>query len=60
MPIYEYECHKCGERFELRRSMSDSDRDAKCPKCAEENVHRVVSAFATVCRSGSGASTGST
>ena len=60
MPIYEYKCHKCGERFELRRSMSDSDRDAKCPKCDAENVRRVVSAFATVCRGGSGASTGST
>jgi len=60
LPIYEYECHKCGERFELRRSMSESDQDAKCPKCAEENVRRVVSAFATTCSTGSGTSTGST
>ena len=27
MPIYEYECLKCGNCFELRRSMNDSDRD---------------------------------
>lgn len=47
MPIYEYECPKCGERLELRRSMSDSDRDVKCPKCGTENVRRVFSTFAT-------------
>ena len=47
MPIYEYECHKCGERFELRRSMRESDQDVKCPKCGIENARRVFSAFAT-------------
>jgi len=47
MPIYEYECLKCGERFEMRRSMSDSDREVKCPKCGAENSRRVLSAFST-------------
>ncbi|MFO7997091.1 MAG: zinc ribbon domain-containing protein [Dehalococcoidia bacterium] len=47
MPIYEYECLKCGERFELRRSMSESDRETKCPRCGTENPRRVLSAFAT-------------
>ena len=50
MPIYEYECLKCGDRFELRRSMSDSDRDVKCLKCGAEKVRRVFSAFATTSR----------
>ena len=47
MPIYEYECLKCGERFEMRRSMSDSDQDVKCPECGTEDTRRVFSSFAT-------------
>ena len=46
MPIYEYECQTCGERFELRRSMADSDNEIKCPKCGAEHPQRVFSAFA--------------
>ena len=48
MPIYEYECIKCGERFELRRSIADSDSDSeiRCPKCGAENSRRVFSVFA--------------
>ena len=58
MPIYEYECGKCGEKFELRRSIADSDSEVKCPKCGAENPQRVFSVFAlssssTACASGS-------
>ena len=48
MPIYEYECSKCGEKFELRRNMVDSDCDIRCPKCGAEEVGRVFSVFAAV------------
>ncbi len=27
MPIYEYECPACGGKFELRRSIADSDEE---------------------------------
>ncbi|MFO8143258.1 MAG: zinc ribbon domain-containing protein [Dehalococcoidales bacterium] len=47
MPIYEYECTNCGERFELRRGMTDSDSDIKCPYCSEQQVKRVFSIFGT-------------
>jgi putative FmdB family regulatory protein len=47
MPIYEYECVNCGERFELRRSIADSDKEIKCPKCGKEYPKRVVSMFGT-------------
>ncbi len=53
MPIYEYECTECGERFELRRSMSDSDQDVKCPRCEVGSPQRVVSTFATTSSGGS-------
>ena len=46
MPIYEYECNKCEEKFELRRSIADSDSEVECPKCGAENPQRVFSVFA--------------
>jgi len=32
MPVYEYECEKCGHRFELIHSVNDEGRK-KCPEC---------------------------
>lgn len=46
MPIYEYECPECGERFELRRSIADSDSETECPKCGAKEARRVLSLFA--------------
>jgi putative FmdB family regulatory protein len=60
LPVYEYECQKCGERFELRRSMSDSDQDIKCIKCGAEKPRRIFSTFATSSGGGSCALTSST
>jgi putative FmdB family regulatory protein len=46
MPIYEYQCRKCGHSFEMLRRMSDSDSDIECPKChAKKKVERQFSAF---------------
>jgi putative FmdB family regulatory protein len=45
MPIYEFKCKKCGEKFELRRSISESDETAKCPRCGSQQSERVFSAF---------------
>jgi len=47
MPIYEYECLKCRQRFELRRRVADSDNNIRCPRCGAENPQRVISAFTT-------------
>ncbi len=60
MPVYEYECKSCGEKFELRRSMSDSSNEVKCPKCGDENAQRVFSLFATGSSGGSCAPTSPT
>jgi putative FmdB family regulatory protein len=35
MPVYEYECGKCGLRFEHRQSMNDS-RISECPDCGSD------------------------
>jgi putative FmdB family regulatory protein len=47
MPIYEYVCSTCDEKFELRRGITDSDSEVKCPRCGAENPRRVISTFST-------------
>ena len=42
VPIYEYECDACDERFELMQKFSDKPVK-KCPKCGGA-VHKVLSA----------------
>ncbi|MEW5806499.1 MAG: FmdB family zinc ribbon protein [Acidobacteriota bacterium] len=41
MPIYEYECRKCGKRFEKIQSFSDKPIN-KCNDCGGP-AHRVIS-----------------
>jgi putative FmdB family regulatory protein len=54
MPTYEYECHKCGLRFERRQSMTDRPL-AECPECRGE-VRRLVSGGVGFIFKGSGRS----
>ena len=49
MPVYEYECQECGEKFEQFRSISSDDSEVECPKCNTKEPKRVMSAFATCC-----------
>lgn len=42
MPLYEYQCEKCGHRFEKIQRMSDPPPDA-CPACGGA-VHKMQSA----------------
>ena len=42
MPLYEYECEKCGDRFEKIQKFSDPKLDT-CPKCGG-TVHKMQSA----------------
>jgi len=41
VPIYEYECESCDERFELMQKFSDKPVK-KCPKCGGA-VHKLLS-----------------
>lgn len=52
MPTYEYECRKCGHRFEVFQSMKDEPLK-KCEKCGGE-VRRLVSGGAGILFKGSG------
>ena len=48
MPIYEYECGNCGEKFEMLRGVSDSDGTVRCPCCGVKSARRLLSVFSTV------------
>ena len=41
MPIYEYECCRCSEKFE--RLVFRSDEPVNCPKCESSEVCRQMS-----------------
>lgn len=46
MPIYEYECQKCGEKFEDFRWPNEDEKSLKCPKCGAEKPKRKISTVA--------------
>ena len=42
MPLYEYECEACGQRFERIQKFSDPLAEL-CPNCGEKKLHKLVS-----------------
>lgn len=47
MPLYEFHCPRCEERFEeLVRSLEQAD-EVVCPECGSRDVKRLQSGFAT-------------
>ena len=43
MPLYEYQCRKCGHRFEEIQKYSDRPIK-RCPKCRKGTVDKLISA----------------
>lgn len=58
MPIYEYECRKCSEKFEVIQKASDTNEGLSCPKCQADKPERVLSAFCSMGSKGAAASGG--
>ncbi len=52
MPTYDYECEKCGHRYEKFQPMS-SDADRECPQCGGP-VRRLIGTGAGVLFKGGG------
>jgi len=52
MPIYEYICLKCNEKFSLLQSLSPAEKNTECPRCSSKEVKKVISSFS--CATGSG------
>ncbi len=45
MPIYEYLCVDCQEKFEALRPMKDADVSIGCPVCDGLNTKRTLAVF---------------
>ncbi len=41
MPLYEYECPNCGERFE---HLTHGNESPQCPKCGSRRLTKLLSA----------------
>ncbi|NLE46727.1 MAG: zinc ribbon domain-containing protein [Chloroflexi bacterium] len=45
MPIYEYQCDECGEKFELFVRSTSTQEEIVCAKCGSTKVHKAISLF---------------
>ncbi|RPJ64106.1 MAG: zinc ribbon domain-containing protein [Dehalococcoidia bacterium] len=50
MPIYEYSCPKCKNKFEQLRPISRCEDDCECPKCKTPS-RRAISKFVSRAKS---------
>ena len=46
MPLYEYRCRACGERFEVLQRLGADGHGLQCPRCGTAQPERVLSTFA--------------
>lgn len=47
MPLYEYRCADCAERFERLASFEAADKQVVCPHCGGTHARRLISVFAS-------------
>ncbi len=45
MPIYEYQCTQCGQKFEVRQTIGEGGSKLSCPKCHASKPERLFSSF---------------
>jgi putative FmdB family regulatory protein len=45
MPVYEFNCSKCGERFEVMGNYAEREKEHACPKCGSTEVKQAISLF---------------
>ena len=46
MPIYEYRCESCSDKFEVLTRFAERDRVQVCPSCESTKTRVMVSSFA--------------
>lgn len=44
MPLFEFECKKCGQQFEALIRPHDDD-NVSCPKCGSKKLRKLISGF---------------
>ncbi|MDQ5984314.1 MAG: hypothetical protein CSYNP_00007 [Syntrophus sp. SKADARSKE-3] len=47
MPLYDFECSKCGHNFEAFIKLSETSDNIECPKCTAKKPKKLVSLFRT-------------
>lgn len=47
MPVFDFECKECGNKFDLMISNKDKEK-AKCPQCGSAEIKQLLSRFATL------------
>lgn len=47
MPMFEYICKDCGNRFEELRKAIEADLPLECPRCKSQNTKKLISLFGT-------------
>ena len=44
MPMYDYICNSCGNKFDKLVSFTASDKDIECPQCCKKNSKKQLCA----------------
>jgi putative FmdB family regulatory protein len=47
MPLYEYACKNCGQRFEILQRMGEGAEGLECPGCGEHELEKQFSTFSS-------------
>jgi putative FmdB family regulatory protein len=58
MPLYEYVCRACHERFEVLQRIGDGAEGVRCPECGAPEPERKLSTFAATVGGGSSSAVG--
>ncbi|MBI9071200.1 MAG: zinc ribbon domain-containing protein [Melioribacteraceae bacterium] len=45
MPIFEYKCAECGEKFDVLHKSLNNMSDVNCTKCGSDNAKKLLSGF---------------
>ena len=55
MPIYEYVCQNCGQKYEKLVRSNSAAPELKCPHCGSSQARKALSLFGTHAASGEAA-----
>jgi putative FmdB family regulatory protein len=44
MAVYQYKCEKCSDEFDVKRGITEFNKETVCPRCGSKDVRRVYQA----------------
>ena len=56
MPIFEYQCKDCSNKYEIYHKSLSSSEKIECPSCGSENSKKLFSSFAASVEPAAGSS----